>query len=111
MNPWPATPWPADGKPCGRCGQVHPRGCTGHRSSDGGPCRKMPIRGGKVCEVHGGSASQVRAAADRRLAEVDARRAMATYGLPVDVEPVEALLEEICHQEPRLRGADYRERR
>jgi hypothetical protein len=31
------------------------------------PCNKPPIKGGMVCMSHGGSASQVRAKADRRL--------------------------------------------
>ncbi len=42
--------------------------CTAHRQ-DGHPCKAKAIRGGSVCRVHGGSAPQVRHAANRRLLE------------------------------------------
>ena len=44
------------------------RTCVAHRT-DGQPCKAPPIKGSTVCRVHGGSASQVRAAAQRRLLE------------------------------------------
>jgi hypothetical protein len=40
--------------------------CRAHRRKTGLPCRNWAIRGGFVCTHHGGSAGQVRAAADRR---------------------------------------------
>lgn len=40
--------------------------CQAHTSS-GAPCKKWAIQGGFVCNTHGGSAPQVRAAANRRL--------------------------------------------
>lgn len=40
--------------------------CTAHRTN-GTPCRAWAIRGGRVCVVHGGAASQVKAAAAERL--------------------------------------------
>ncbi len=43
--------------------------CTAHRT-DGQPCQASAIRGGTVCRSHGGSASQVREAARRRLLEL-----------------------------------------
>lgn len=46
---------------------VPPRRCNG-TNRRGEPCRKPPIPGGTVCSAHGGSAPQVRAAAERRLA-------------------------------------------
>lgn len=49
-----------------------------------------------MCWKHGGNAPQVRAAADRRLADQEARAAVVTYGLPRDVDPADALLEEVC---------------
>jgi len=53
------------------------------------------MTGGTVCASHGGSAKQVRAAAARRSAEQAAREAVVTLGLPVDVTPTEALLDEV----------------
>jgi hypothetical protein len=46
--------------------------------------------------MHGGGAPQVRAAAERRLAAEEARLAVVTYGLPRDIDPADALLEEVC---------------
>lgn len=43
--------------------------CTAHRTN-GEACRAHAIRGGTVCAVHGGRASQVRERAARRLAEL-----------------------------------------
>lgn len=58
--------------PCSKCGQVHDPGrCTGHNSR-GLPCGNRPIRGGSVCSTHGGSAPQVRDAAERRQLEAAA---------------------------------------
>lgn len=48
--------------------------CSAARS-DGESCGNHAIRGGDVCRYHGGSAPQVRAAANRRRAEADAREA------------------------------------
>lgn len=65
------------------------------RTSSGEPCKRPPILGAEVCGSHGGRAPQVREAAGRRLALVEARKAVATFGLPIDVDPTEALLEEV----------------
>ena len=43
--------------------------CTAHRTN-GEACKAHSIRGGTVCAVHGGRASQVRERAARRLAEL-----------------------------------------
>ena len=69
--------------------------CTARSSQTGRRCRKRPMKGATVCETHGGRAPQVKAAAARRLAEQAAAEAVAIYGLPVDVSPTEALLEEV----------------
>jgi hypothetical protein len=47
-----------------------PRKCTAHTSGLHGekrPCRNWAIKGGRVCKFHGGSAPQVKKAAQRRL--------------------------------------------
>jgi len=41
--------------------------CTAHRKNSD-RCKNDAIKGGSVCRVHGGSAKQVREAAQRRLA-------------------------------------------
>lgn len=41
--------------------------CTSTCSTTGERCTNWPIRGGKVCMMHGGAAPQVRDAANRRL--------------------------------------------
>jgi hypothetical protein len=82
--------------PCAQCGQVH-TGCTGHKKNEpgaGGPCRR-PCKPGEVCMSHGGRAPQVKAARARREAEAEAARQVATLGLPIDVSPTEALLQEV----------------
>jgi hypothetical protein len=66
------------------------------RRTDGTPCGNHPVRGGAVCWKHGGNARQVRAAANRRLIDEEARNAVVTYGLPIDIDPADALLEEVC---------------
>lgn len=43
--------------------------CSATAHSTGERCNRSAIRGGNVCQVHGGSAPQVRAAAKRRLLE------------------------------------------
>ena len=49
------------------CAAARRADCTARRQ-DGKPCGSYAIRGGTVCRRHGGSAPQVRAAANRRLA-------------------------------------------
>lgn len=68
--------------------------CTA-RKSNGEPCKNWAVKGATVCRNHGGSAPQVRAAAARRREQEAAQKAVATLGLPVDISPTEALLEEV----------------
>jgi len=52
-----------------------PRRCTA--KSRTGPCKKAPIRGGMVCDRHGGRAPQVKRKAAERLADlIDPDRAL-----------------------------------
>lgn len=81
----------------GTCGHEHdPRRCTGHVDEPNGtvrPCKQFPIRGGAVCRDHGGAAGHVRAAAARRLALGEAMGELERLGVPIDVEPADAMLE------------------
>lgn len=71
----------------------------GAKKRDGSPCGAPPIKGGKRCVRHGGKAPQVQAAAARRVAQEKAQQIMTnavrTLGLPVDIDPGKALLDEI----------------
>lgn len=68
--------------------------CSGRRSN-GERCTKWPMKGQAVCRNHGGASPQAKAAAERRLQSADAERAVATFGLPREIDPRDALLEEI----------------
>lgn len=46
------------------------------KNTRGEPCKAYAIRGGVVCQAHGGAAPQVRAKADERLQEWRLKRAM-----------------------------------
>lgn len=52
------------------------RKCAAHKKN-GDPCGNYAITGGRVCRMHGGAAPQVRRAADMRLLEASAYRALA----------------------------------
>lgn len=71
----------------------------GAKNKSGEPCGLGPVPGAKRCGRHGGKAPQVKAAAERRLAEQAAVKqmetAVRTLGLPVDIDPGKALLDEI----------------
>lgn len=71
----------------------------GAKKRDGNACGAPPIKGGTRCVRHGGRAPQVQAAAARRLAKASAQdqmlKAVRTLGLPQDVDPGKALLDEI----------------
>lgn len=76
---------------CAKCGEVHVK-CAAHRL-DGKPCLGMPMLGGPVCRKHGGKAPQVQAKAKRRLALAEAMGELDRLGIPVEVEPSEAMLQ------------------
>jgi hypothetical protein len=68
------------------------RRCHGTSKQSGERCKRPAIIGGTVCKIHGGGSPAVRAAADRRAQEHEARRQLATLGQPEAVDPAEALL-------------------
>lgn len=77
-------------------GKVDPeKQCTAHAKHSGKRCKRAVVPGSTVCRFHGGDAPQVRRKAEKRLAREAAERAVASYGLPREVEPQEALLEEL----------------
>ncbi|UIU47015.1 hypothetical protein [Microcystis phage MinS1] len=69
--------------------------CTATAKGTGEQCKRRPIPGGSVCVKHGGGAAQVRAAADARVAARQAVLAVESFGLPREVDPHTALLEEL----------------
>lgn len=70
--------------------------CAG-TSRTGKRCGNWPVKGARVCRMHGGSAPQVRKAAQIRAASIDAHHAaermVARAGVGVD--PIEHLLESL----------------
>lgn len=68
----------------------------GAKTRAGTPCLAAPCKGSKRCRMHGGAAPQVKAKAAERIAEGKARKALETYGQKVDVDPITALLDEVC---------------
>lgn len=80
--------------PCKKCQQTHAR-CGAHRKTDGQPCGRYPRKGEDLCRQCGGNAPQVRKAAEMRVMNALAEQAVRTYGLPLDVSPTEALLDEV----------------
>lgn len=66
--------------------------CTGHRK-DGLPCEGAAVTGSDKCRMHlGKKAGPVAAAAK---AEAKAARIMATYGLPIETNATQALIDEV----------------
>lgn len=70
--------------------------CGGKKKQGRGKCTrpkgwgtKHPGRG--KCKLHGGSTKSHQAAAEREAAE----EAVVTYGLPLEIDPLQALLEEV----------------
>lgn len=79
--------------------------CTAHTSA-GRPCRNPPVKGAKVCRMHGGSAPQVKRAADRRVALQGITKEAARLGQMVDVDPLQAIVEMV--REAAANVAAYR---
>lgn len=75
---------------CNRCGQTHDK-CSAHNRA-GKPCGRRPLKGQKVCQLHGGKAPQSLRAGERRL---ELEKAQRKFGLPREIAPDQALLEEV----------------
>lgn len=71
------------------------RRCTATSKQSGRRCKRAAVPGATVCATHGGKAPQVVAKANERLERAAAERAVATYGLAVEVDPLQALLDEL----------------
>lgn len=69
--------------------------CTAKAKQSGDQCKNKAVLGAKTCRMHGSATKAAKAAAERRVGEALASRAVATYGLPREVDPVVALLEEV----------------
>jgi hypothetical protein len=76
---------PPDDKRC-----IRPTRDTGER------CKRFRHPGATVCVKHGAAAPQVKRKAAERVKQEAAERAVATFGLPREVAPDQALLEEIA---------------
>jgi len=70
--------------------------CTATNRESGERCRLRHPPGGRVCvQFHGGAPAHIRKAAAARAREQEAMRMAATYGLPIEITPEQAILEEI----------------
>jgi hypothetical protein len=67
--------------------------CTATAKSTGERCKRRPHPGADVCVKHGAGAKQVRAAAKRRLALGEAEKELSRLGVPIEVDPAEAMLQ------------------
>lgn len=65
-------------------------------------CTNPPMDGQQVCRMHGGSSKQARAAAETRLAQLEADGVLAAYDRGDDVDPGEKLLDLICWGSARV---------
>jgi hypothetical protein len=71
--------------------------CTATRK-DGEPCQARAVAGGTVCRYHGGAASQVAAAAERRAGRADAAAITDRLGVITNAEdPFEAAMATLRH--------------
>jgi hypothetical protein len=66
--------------------------CSSLRTDGETPCRRHAMLGQNVCYKHGGMAPQNLRAAERRLAERKVNLQIERLGIPVEVEPIKALL-------------------
>lgn len=72
---------------------MDPRRCHATSKQSGEQCKRWAIPGGTVCAMHGGKTPQVARAAQRRLALGEAMSELTKLGVPIDVEPADAMLD------------------
>ena len=73
----------------------HDNRCTGTCKETGERCRLGCLPGAAICFRHGAAAPHIRRAAYLRETEREARVIVATYGLPIEISPDQAILQEI----------------
>lgn len=71
------------------------RRCTAKAKSTGNRCKRPAVPGTVVCLKHGGAAPHVQASGQARLREARARAAAQLFGIPEQVDPHQALLDEV----------------
>lgn len=71
------------------------RQCTAKSKQSKERCKKWAEPGLDVCRMHGGSTPRAKAAGQRNVQQAAARAAVQTYGLPVEIDPLDALLAEL----------------
>lgn len=71
------------------------RQCTAKAKSTGKRCGRAAAKGATVCVKHGAAAPQVQKAAKERIERAKAEGAVAMLGLPREIDPHSALLEEV----------------
>jgi hypothetical protein len=71
------------------------RGKIRNGEKKGQSCNGWAIRGGNFCNKHGGQLPNVQLNAKRTRRQIAAERSIVMYGLPRDVAPATALLEEL----------------
>lgn len=72
-----------------------PEQCTATSKQSGNQCRNTAVPGLKVCRIHGGSTARAKAAAARNIETQRARDAANQLGIPLNVSPQQALLDEV----------------
>lgn len=71
------------------------RRCTAKSKRSGERCKRAAVVGLTVCSMHGAKSPRAVAVHQRAVAAQAAERTLATYGRPVEVDPLNALLGEL----------------
>jgi hypothetical protein len=79
----------------GRSAVGHERQCTHVYKDTGDRCTRWCTVGLKVCRRHGGWTPASRAKSERYKRREEAKKLVKTFGLPRNIDPKDALLEEI----------------